>query len=94
MGDAPRRRPPEALALLAYAVTATRLRTRAEALSCNASLLRTRDFLAHAPARDLAVAGLPISAAEFESLRAPALAEMRARCQACALCLAERIPLP
>lgn len=94
MGEPSQRRPAEALALLSYATAAVRPRTRTEALACNARLSRVRDFLMHEPARDIAFAGTTIKAAEFEALREPSLAEMRARCHACALCIVERIPLP
>lgn len=88
------KRPAKGLALLSHAITAARPRTRAEALACNASLSRARDFLMHEPARDIATGGVAITAGEFEALRRPALAEMRARCHSCGLCSREQIPLP
>jgi hypothetical protein len=75
-----------ALVMLAYAQAATLPRTRSAAQACNAALSRTRDFLMHAPARDVAIAGSWFTPAEFNALRGPALQEMRARCQACGLC--------
>ena len=83
-----------ALVMLAYAEIATLPRTRSAARACKATLSRTRDFLMHAQARDVAAAGAPITAAEFEALRAPALEEMRARCRACGLCAATGLAPP
>jgi hypothetical protein len=82
-----------ALLMLAYAEMATRPRTRAAARTCRTTLARTRDFLMHAPARDALVGG-PVTAAEFEALRGPAIAEMRARCHACGLCVAVGLTAP
>jgi hypothetical protein len=82
-----------ALRMLAFAEIATLPRRRRAARVCRATLSRARDFLMHAPARD-ALMGTAISAAEFESLRGPALAELRARCRACGLCAATGLTPP
>lgn len=82
-----------ALRMLAYAEIAGLPRTRAAARTCRAALCRTRDVLMHAPARD-ALMGAAITAAEFEALRGPALAEMRMRCNACGLCAAVGLTPP
>jgi hypothetical protein len=82
-----------ALRMLAYAEIAALPRSRGAARACRATLSRARDFLMHARARD-ALMGAPITAAAFEALRGPALAEMRARCHACGLCAAVRLTPP
>jgi hypothetical protein len=83
-----------ALVMLTYAEIATLPRTRQGAAACNATLSRTRDFLMHAAARDLAVVGVRVTAGEFDALRGPALREMRSRCGACGLCAAQGLTPP
>jgi hypothetical protein len=80
------RRPVSALFVLAHAWYAVKPTTREEVDACRPQMERTRDFLEHAPAQDVASAGMRMSAAEFDAERENAIRELRLRCAACGRC--------
>jgi hypothetical protein len=86
MASAPAERPSVALFVLAHAWYSTKPTTREEAMACNPQMRRTVDFLEHAPARDVAVAGVKLTAAQFDAERENAIRELRARCATCGRC--------